>query len=216
MQSNEAILTMTMTATDTQSPAIRQHGHHQRYVDGAGRFPATTRCATSTSAWRERWPTPPVGLGYDFSKMLAQNPGAGAGPGRHGQGDAEAGGRANHAGDAHGHHETASRCRLHLKRPRLPLRPGRAPATWPKQGMSSAISSRLGGFGGFGKKKQQTPPPDPDQNAAQAQADQRHPDGDADHDFQLLVGAGRSIALRRPGGYKQVQPPAQPTQPAGR
>jgi hypothetical protein len=36
-----------------------------------------------------------------------------------------------------------------------------------KAGMSSMISSRLGGFG-FGKKKQNTPPPD--ENAAQASA----------------------------------------------
>lgn len=39
-----------------------------------------------------------------------------------------------------------------------------------KAGMTSMISSRLGGFGGFGKKKQSTPPPD--QAADQAGAQQ--------------------------------------------
>ena len=54
-----------------------------------------------------------VGLGFDFSKMLSQNPAAGQALERYGWRDAEAQGRAHHAGDAHGNHRqrsTAARC----------------------------------------------------------------------------------------------------------
>jgi hypothetical protein len=79
-----------------------------------------------------------------------------------------------------------------------------------KAGMSSVISSRLGGFGGFGKKKQNTPPPDQsaDQSAAQ-------PTSAILMETQITTSNFSSSPVDPshfdvPAGYKQVQPPTQP------
>jgi hypothetical protein len=73
-----------------------------------------------------------------------------------------------------------------------------------KQGLSSAISSRIPGFGGFGKKKQQDPPPD--QNAQQAQ-----PTSAILMETQITTSNFSSAPVDPshfdiPAGYKQVQP----------
>jgi hypothetical protein len=80
-----------------------------------------------------------------------------------------------------------------------------------KAGLSSAISSRLGGFGGFGKKKQQEPPPDPARDAAAAQA------ASILMETQITTSNFSSAPVDPshfdiPAGYKQVQPPAIATQ----
>ena len=64
--------------------------------------------------------------------------------------------------------------------------------------MASALTSRLGGFGGFGKKKQQAPPPTQIKTQP-SRTGGFHIDGDANHDFEFLVGTRRPFSFRRTG-----------------
>ena len=137
-----------------------------------------------------------IGLGYDFSKMLAQNPGAGQ----------ALGDMAKEMQKLDGV-PIMQVMRMGTTTDGQPLpaaseAPTPAPPAGPsagdvaKQGMTSALTSHFG-LGGFGKKKQDPPPPDPNQNARAT--DQRHPDGNPDQHFEFFLGPGRSVAFRCSG-----------------
>ena len=85
--------------------------------------------------------------------------------------------------------------------------PGPTKGEVAKAGISSMISSRLGGFGGFGKKKQNTPPPD--QNTGQEGA---QPTSAILMETQVTTsnfssGPVDSSHFEIPAGYTQVTPP---------
>lgn len=209
LQSSESILTMMMNATDTQtqqtgSMAITNDmwmvpsipGYDQ-VRDFYKRFAAKMADAT-------------IGLGYDFSKMLSQNPGA-----------------SQALSDMAGEMQKLSGVpimqvmRMGTTINGQPL-PAASEAPTPadsgpamptagqvaKAGVSSMISSRLGGFG-FGKKKN-NPPPDQaaNQNAAAAQ----QPTSAILMETQVTTSNFSSAPVDPshfdiPSGYRLVQPP---------
>ena len=74
----------------SEDAAIRRHGHHQRYVDGSGNPGLRPGARHSEALCGEDGPRCSAGVGLDMSRMLAQNPGARPGPGRHGKRNAKA------------------------------------------------------------------------------------------------------------------------------
>jgi hypothetical protein len=210
LQSNEAILTMTMTATDTQTqqsgnmaitndmwmvPEIPGYGQVRDFYK---RFAAKMSDAT-------------VGLGYDFSKMLAQNPGANQALGDMSKEMQKLDGVPIMQVMRMGTTMNGQPLPAASEAPTSPAdTAGPSKGDVAKAGMSSVISSRLGGFGGFGKKKQNTPPPDQsaDQSAAQ-------PTSAILMETQITTSNFSSSPVDPshfdvPAGYKQVQPPTQP------
>jgi hypothetical protein len=75
-----------------------------------------------------------------------------------------------------------------------------------RQGISSAISSRIPGFGGFGKKKQQDPPPDQSQNNGQAQRTSAILMETQITTSNFSTDPVDPSHFEIPAGYKQVQP----------
>jgi hypothetical protein len=216
LESSESILTMTMNATDTQTQQtgsmaitndmwmVPEVPGYDQVRDFYKRFAAKMADAT-------------IGLGYDFSKMLAQNPGA------------------NQAlSDMAGEMQKLKGVpimqvmRMGTTVNGQPL-PAASEAPTPadsgpatpsagqvaKAGMSSMISSKLGGFG-FGKKKKDPPPDQPaDQNAAAGQP----PTSAILMETQITTSNFSSAPVDPshfdvPAGYKQVQAPAPAPPPA--
>jgi hypothetical protein len=204
LDSKEAILTMTMTATDTQS---QQSGNmaitndmwmvpeipgYDKVRDFYRRFALKMADATT------------IGLGYDFSKMLAQNPGAGQALGQMAGEMQKLDGvpvmQVMRMGTTlNGQPLPAA---SEAPTPAEPAGPTKGEVA--KAGLGSALSSRLGGFG-FGKKKQDPPP---DQNAAQAQ-----PTSAILMETQITTSNFSSSPVdpshfEVPAGYRLVQPQA--------
>ena len=208
LQSSESILTMMMNATDSQtqqtgSMAITNDmwmvpsvpGYDQ-VRDFYKRFAAKMADAT-------------IGLGYDFSKMLSQNPGASQA-------------LSNMAGEMQklSGVPIMQVMRMGTTINGQPL-PAASEAPMPadsgpamptagqvaKAGVSSMISSRLGGFG-FGKKKN-NPPPDQATNQNAAAAPQ--PTSAILMETQVTTSNFSSAPVDPshfdiPSGYRQVQP----------
>jgi hypothetical protein len=204
LDSKEAILTMTMTATDTQS---QQSGNmaitndmwmvpeipgYDKVRDFYRRFALKMADATT------------IGLGYDFSKMLAQNPGAGQALGQMAGEMQKLDGvpvmQVMRMGTTlNGQPLPAA---SEAPTPAEPAGPTKGEVA--KAGLGSALSSRLGGFG-FGKKKQDPPP---DQNAAQAQ-----PTSAILMETQITTSNFSSSPVdpshfEVPAGYRLIQPQA--------
>jgi hypothetical protein len=216
LQSSESILTLMLNATDTQTdqsgsmavtndmwmvPAIP--GYDQ-VGDFYKRFAAKVSDAT-------------VGLGFDFSTMLAQNPAAGQA-----------------LSDMAGEMQKLSgvpimqvmRMGTTVNGQPLPaasealLPPDPSPAApsagqVAKAGMSSAIASRLGGFG-FGKKKSSPPDNTADQNTAAAPS---QPSSAILMETQISTSNFSSAPVDPshfdiPAGYKLVQSPTPVPPPA--
>lgn len=216
LQSSESILTMTLNATDTQT---QQTGSMAVTNDMwmVPSVPGYDQVRDFYKRFAEKMSDATIGLGFDFSKMLSQNPGAGQA-----------------LNDMAGEMQKLSGVPI-MQVMRMgttingqplpaaseaPLPADAAPATpsagqVAKAGVSSMISSRLGGFG-FGKKKS-NPPPDQttDQNAAAAQA---QPTSAILMETQITTSQFSSAPVDPshfdiPAGYKQVQPPAATTTP---
>ncbi len=204
LDSKEAILTMTMTATDTQT---QQSGNmaitndmwmvpeipgYDQVRDFYRRFALKMADATT------------IGLGYDFSKMLAQNPGAGQALGQMAGEMQKLDGvpvmQVMRMGTTmNGQPLPAA---SEAPTPAEPAGPSKGDVA--KAGLGSALSSRLGGFG-FGKKKQDPPP---EQNAAQPQ-----PTSAILMETQITTSNFSSSPVdpthfEVPAGYKLVQPQA--------
>lgn len=210
LQSNESILTLMLNATDTQTqqsgsmaitndmwmvPAIPGYDQIRDFYQRFG-----AKMADST-----------LGLGFDFSGMLSQNPAAGQA-------------LTDMAGELQKlsgvpimqvmRMGTTTNGQPLPAASEAPLPADSSPATptagqVAKAGMSSAISSRLGGFG-FGKKKNNPPDPPADQNSNAAQP---QPTSAILMETQITTSNFSSAPVdpshfEIPAGYKQIQPPA--------
>ena len=169
LNSSEAILTMTMTATNTQNQQsgamaitndmwmVPEVPGYEQVRDFYKRMAAKLADAT-------------VGLGYDFSKMLAQNPGANQALGDMAKEMQKLDGVPILQVTRMGTTINGQPLPAASESPSTPEPAGPSAGEVAKAGMSSMISSHFGGFGGFGKKKKDNPPPD--QSASQAQQPQ--------------------------------------------
>ncbi len=211
LDSKEAILTMTLTATNTQT----QQSGNMAITNDMWMVPEIPGYDKVRDFYRrmamKMVDSNTIALGYDFSKMLAQNPGA------------------NHAlGDMAKEMQKLDGVPImqvmrmgttmngqplpaasEAPTPAEPAGPSKGDVA--KAGLSSALSSRFGGFG-FGKKKQ-NPPPDqnPDQNTAQAQ-----PTSAILMETQITTSNFSSAPVdpshfEVPAGYRLVAPPTQPS-----
>ncbi|MGA8742443.1 MAG: hypothetical protein WB561_14755 [Terracidiphilus sp.] len=207
LDSNEAILTMTMTATDTQTqqsgamaitndmwmvPAIPGYDHVRDFYKRMG----------------EKMSEGTLGLGFDFSKMLAQNPGAGQALGDMAKEMQKLDGVPIMQVMRMGTTVNGQPLPAASEAPTPAAPAGPSAGDVAKQGLSSALTSHFG-FGGFGKKKQD-PPPDQNQNAAQAQ-----PTSAILMETQITTSNFSSAPVDPshfdvPAGYKLVQPQVQP------
>ncbi len=164
LDSNEAILTMTMTATNTQTQqsgnmAITNDMWMVPEVPGYDQVRDFYRRMAAKMADATR------ALGYDFSKMLAQNPGANQALGDMAKEMQKLDGvpimQVMRMGTTmNGQPLPAA---SEAPTPAEPAGPSKGDVA--KAGLTSALTSHFG-FGGFGKKKQDPPPV---QNADQAQ-----------------------------------------------
>jgi len=172
LNSNEAILTMTMTATSTATAQQPQQSGAMAITNDMWMVPAIPGYEKVREFYKrmgEKMADASQGLGYDFSKMLAQNPGAGAALGDMAKEMQKLDGvpimQVMRMGTTlNGQPLPAA---SEAPTPATPAGPSGGDVA--KQGMASALTSHIPGFGGFGKKKQQDPPPDQNQNAGQAQ-----------------------------------------------
>ena len=213
LQSNEAILTMTMTATTTPTAQQPQQSGAMAITNDMWLVPAIPGYDQVRDFYKRMGEkmadANTIGLGYDFSKMLAQNPGAGQALGDMAKEMQKLDGvpimQVMRMGTTlNGQPLPAA---SEAPTPAAPAGPSAGDVA--KQGMASALSSRLGGFGGFGKKKQQAPPPDPAQDAAAAQA------ASILMETQITTSNFSSAPVDPshfdvPAGYKLVQPQTAP------
>jgi len=167
LNSSEAILTMTMTATDTKS---QQSGNLAITNDMwmVPSVPGYEQVQEFYKKFAKKMGDATVGFGRDFSRMLAQQPGANQAMGDMVKEMQKLDGvpimQVMRMGTTMNGQPLPAASEAPL--PAEPAGPTKGEVA--KAGMSSMISSRLGGFGGFKKKKQNTPPPE--QNADQAGA----------------------------------------------
>jgi hypothetical protein len=213
LQSSESILTLVLNATDTQT----QQSGSMAATNDMWMVPAIPGYDQITDFYKrfaaKMTDEATVSLGFDFSSMLAQNPGAG---------DA--------LNDMAGEMQklqgvpilqifrlgTTTNGQPLPAASEAPLPAGPPPPTAgqiAKAGVSNAISSRLGGFG-FGKKKS-SPPPDPPADQPPAQ-----PTSAILMETQITTSNFSSAPVdpshfEVPAGCRQVQPspPTSPTPP---
>ena len=211
LDSNEAILTMTMTATDTQSQqsgamAITNDMWMVPEIPGYGQIRDFYKRMAAKMA------DATVGLGYDFSKMLAQNPGANQALGDMAKEIQKLDGVPVMQVMRMGTTLNGQPLPAASESPSTPEPAGPTKSDVAKAGMSSMISSRLGGFGGFGKKKKDPPP---DQNAPAAE-----PQSAILMETQITSSNFSSAPVDPshfdvPKGFVQVTPPAPVQRSAG-
>lgn len=211
LQSSESILTLMMNATDTQSQQtgsmaitndmwmVPSIPGYEQVRDFYKRFAAKMSDAT-------------VGLGYDFSKMLSQNPAAGqalndmAGEMQKLEGVPIM--EIMRMGATTNGQPLPAASEAPLPAEASPSAPSAGKIA--KAGMTSMVSSQLGHFG-FGKKKQNPPDQTADQNsnaAAQAQ-----PTSSILMETQITTSNFSSASVdpshfEIPAGYTQVEAPA--------
>jgi hypothetical protein len=210
VESSEAILTLTLNATDTQTQQsgsmavtndmwmVPEIPGYDQVRDFYMRFGAKMSDAT-------------VGLGVDFSRMFAQNPGAGQAVSQMAEEMRKLKGvpimQVMRVG-------TTTNGQPLPAASEAPLPPDNSPAAptagqVAKAGMSSMISSRLGGFG-FGKKKSNNQDQPADQNANSAQS---QPTSAILMETQITTSNFSSAPVDPshfdiPAGYTQVAAPA--------
>jgi hypothetical protein len=213
LQSNESILTMVMTATNQQT---QQSGNLGITNDMwmVPEIPGYSQVRDFYKRFAAKMGDAFTGVGADFSKMLAQNPGSGQALGDMAKEVQKLDGvpimQVMRMGTTvNGQPLPAA---SEAPAPAGPAAPSAGEVA--KQGISSAIASHFGGFGGFGKKKQTTPPPDQnDQASAQAQQTSA-----ILMEMQTTTTNFSSAPVDPshfdvPAGYKQVQPPPSAMQP---
>jgi hypothetical protein len=208
LESKEAILTMTMTATDTQS---QQSGNMAVTNDMwmVPEIPGYDQVRDFYRRMAAKMADATAGLGYDFSKMLAQNPGANEALGQMAGEMQKLEGVPVMQIMRMGTTLNGQPLPAASEAPTTPTPAGPTKGDVAKAGLSSALSSRLGGFG-FGKKKDPPPDQNPDQNAAQAQ-----PTSAILMETQITTSNFSSAPVDPshfdvPAGYKLVQPPTPP------
>jgi hypothetical protein len=211
LQSNEAILTMTMTATTSATTQQSQQSGAMAITNDMWMVPAIPGYDQVRDFYRrmgEKMADGSQGLGYDFSKMLAQNPGASVALGDMAKEMQKLDGVPIMQVMRMGTTMNGQPLPAASEAPTPASPAGPSGGDVAKQGMASALTSHIPGFGGFGKKKQQDPPPDPDQNTHQAQ-----PANSILMETQITTSNFSSAPVDPshfdiPAGYKQVQPRA--------
>jgi len=206
LQSSEAILTMTMTATDTQS----QQSGAMAITNDMWMVPAIPGYDQIRDFYRrmgEKLAIDTSGITTNFRQMLAQHPGAGPALGDMAKEMQKLDGVPVMQVMRMGTTINGQPLPAASEAPTTPDPAGPSKGDIAKQGMASALSSRLGGFG-FGKKKQD-PPPDQNQNAAQTP-----PPDPILMETQITTSNFSSAPVDPshfdiPAGYKLVQSPAQ-------
>jgi hypothetical protein len=206
LDSKEAIMTMTMTATDTQS----QQSGNMAITNDMWMVPEIPGYNQVRDFYMrmalKMADASTIGLGYDFSKMLAQNPGAGQALGQMAGEMQKLDGVPVMQVMRMGTTMNGQPLPAASEAP-TPAEPdGPSKGDVAKAGLGSALSSRLGGFG-FGKKKQD-PPPDqnPGQNGAQ-------PTSAILMETQITTSNFSSAPVdpshfEVPAGFRLVEPPA--------
>jgi len=206
LNSSEAIMTMTMTATNTQN---QQSGNLAMTNDMwmVPSVPGYEQVRAFYQRFAAKMGDVTVGLGRDFSRMLAQQPGANQAMGDMMKEMQKLDGVPVMQVMRMGTTVNGQPLPAASEAPLPAEAAGPTKGEMAKAGMSSMISSRLGGFGGFGKKKKDTPAPD--ENAAQAGA---QPTSAILMETQVTTsnfssGPVDPSHFEVPAGYKQVQAP---------
>ncbi|WP_109485985.1 hypothetical protein [Occallatibacter savannae] len=167
LNSSEAILTMAMTATNTQ----KQQSGNLAITNDMWMVPSVPGYEQVREFYKKfalKMGDATVGFGRDMSRMLAQQPGANQAMGDMVKEMQKLDGVPVMQVMRMGTTANGQPLPAASEAPLPAEAPGPSKGEIAKAGMSSMISSKLGGFGGFGKKKKDTPPPD--ENAAQAGA----------------------------------------------
>lgn len=206
LNSNEAILTMTMTATNAQT----QQSGNLAITNDMWMVPSIPGYEQVRDFYRRfgaQMGDVAVGFGRDFSRMLAQQPGANQAMGDMVKEMQKLDGVPVMQVVRMGTTTNGQPLPAASEAPTTAETPGPTKGEMAKAGISSMISSRLGGFGGFGKKKQNTPPPD--QNTGQEDA---QPTSAILMETQVTTsnfssGPVDSSHFEIPAGYTQVTPP---------
>jgi len=167
LNSSEAILTMTLTATDAKT---LQSGNLAITNDMwmVPSVPGYEQVREFYKKFALKMGDATMGFGRDMGRMLAQQPGANQAMGDMAKEIQKLDGVPVMQVMRMGTTANGQPLPAASEAPLPAEAPGPTKGEVAKAGMSSMISSKLGGFGGFGKKKQNTPPPD--ENAAQAGA----------------------------------------------
>ncbi len=222
LQSSESILTLTMNATDTQT---QQSGSMAITNDMwmVPSIPGYEQVQDFYQRFAEKMSDATVGLGYDFSKMLPQNPAAGqalndmAGEMQKLQGVPIM--QVMRMGTTANGQSLPAASEAPLPADSGSAAPSAGQAA--KSGMASMISSRLGGFGGFGRNKN-NPPSNQNANQNTTGGSQAQPTNAVLMETQITTSNFSSAPVDPshfdiPTGYIQVQPPAAaaPNVPAG-
>ena len=211
LASDEAILTMTMTATNTQT----QQSGNMAITNGMWMVPEIPGYEQVRDFYRRmgaKMASGTMSLGFDFSKMLAQNPGATQALGDMAKEMQKLDGVPVMQVMRMGTTTNGQPLPAASEAPTPAAPTGPSAGDVAKQSMASALTSRFG-LGGFGKKKQDPPPPDQNQNA-QAQAANA-----ILMETEITTSKFSSAPVDPshfdiPAGYKQVlPPPMQPTSP---
>jgi len=221
LDSTEAILTLTLNATDTQT---QQQGSMAVTNDMwmVPEIPGYDQVRDFYMRFGEKMADATVGLGADFSSLFAQNPGAGQAVSQMAEEMRKLKGvpimQVMRVGTTLNGQPLPAASEAPLPPDNSPAAPTAGQVA--KAGVGSMISSRLGGFG-FGKKKSQDPPPadpnsDPNSNSAPAQ-----PTSAILMETQITTSSFSSAPVDPshfdiPAGYKQVaaQPAAAPAAPS--
>jgi hypothetical protein len=207
LNSSEAILTMTMTATNTQT---QQSGNLAITNDMwmVPEVPGYDQVRDFYKRFAEKMADVTIGFGRDFSSMLAQNPGASQAMGDMTKEVQKLDGVPIMQIMRMGTTTNGQPLPAASESPSTPEPDGPSGGDVAKAGMSSAISSHIPGFGGFGHKKQNNPPPDQNANQASAQ-----PQAAILMETKVTTSNFSSAPVDPshfdvPAGYKQVTPPA--------
>jgi hypothetical protein len=206
LNSSEAILTMTMTATDTKT---QQSGNLAMTNDMwmVPSVPGYEQVREFYQKFAAKMGDATAGFGRDFSRMLAQQPGANQAMGDMVKEMQKLDGVPVMQVMRMGTTVNGQPLPAASEAPLPPEAAGPTKGEIARAGMGSMISSRLGGFGGFGKKKQNTLPPE--QEAGQAGA---QPTSAILMEMQTTTsnfssGPVDPSHFEVPAGYKQVQAP---------
>lgn len=206
LNSSEAILTMTMTATDTKT----QQAGNMAITNDMWMVPSVPGYEQVREFYKKfalKMGDATAGFGRDFSRMLAQQPGANQAMGDMVKEMQKLDGVPVMQVMRMGTTANGQPLPAASEAPLPAEAAGPTKGEMAKAGMSSMISSKLGGFGGFGKKKQNTPPPD--ENATQTGA---QPTSAILMEMQTTTSNFSSGPVDPshfdvPAGYKQVTPP---------
>jgi hypothetical protein len=212
LSSHEAIMTMTATATNQQT---QQQGSMAVTNDMwlVPEIPGYDQVRDFDRKLAEKMAVMAQGMGMDFSRMLAANPGATQAMTDMGKEMEKVKGvpvmQIMRMGSTTDGKPLPAASEAPLPPDNSPAMPSGGDIA--KQGMASALNSKLGGFGfgGFGKKKKtdDQAPANANQNAAQAQ-----PAVAILMETQITVSSFSSDPVDGshfdvPAGYKQLQPP---------